>query len=127
MRFALEHQDPLIAAPLTSDPSGTGAVYPAGSYSFVELSSPDVLLWALKPAEDGVDKGIIARLWNLSSRETHCQIALQCGTSEAWQTTHIETDLKKATIQNRSLQAALSPQQFRTYRLLPTPPAPNTR
>ena len=28
----------------------------------------DVLLWALKPHEDGIEHGLIARLWNLSDR-----------------------------------------------------------
>src|SRR5439155_27354635 len=46
MRFSLEHQNPLVAARVTGSDAGA---LPAVSWSLVSISSPDVLLWALKP------------------------------------------------------------------------------
>jgi alpha-mannosidase len=119
MRFALEHQNPLVAAPVSADPSGTPAVYPPNCYSFMKLSNPSVLLWALKPAEEGMDKGIIARLWNLTNRAAQCRISLNCGLSKVWRVTHIETNLKKVDLKGDWLVTKLSSQQLQTYRLYP--------
>lgn len=119
MRFALEHQNPLIAAPVSTDLSGTPVVYPDNSYSFIQLSNPSVLLWALKPAEEGVDKGIIARIWNLTDRAAQCRVNLDRGLSKVWQGTHIETNLKKVDLKDSGLTAKLSSQQLQTYRLFP--------
>ena len=119
MRFALEHQNPLVAAPVSAEPSGAPVVYPGNSYSFMQLSNPDVLLWALKPAEEGVGNGIIARLWNLTNHAAQCSVSLDCGLSKVWQATHIETNLMKVDLKGSGLTAKLSSQQLKTYRLFP--------
>jgi alpha-mannosidase len=62
MKFALEHQNPLVTGVVTG-----GSIYPEDSYSLLSISNSKVLLWALKPAEDGIDQGIVVRMWNLSS------------------------------------------------------------
>ena len=61
MRFALEHQNPLVGGMVSG-----GTAYPAASYSYLSVSDPNVLLWSLKPAEEGIGEGVIARLWNLT-------------------------------------------------------------
>jgi hypothetical protein len=48
-----------------------------------------VLLWALKPAEEGIAEGIIARVWNQSSDARSFSLALATGIAGARRTTHI--------------------------------------
>ena len=62
MKFALEHQNPLVTGPVSG-----GSTYPEKSYSLLTIDNPNILLWALKPADDEGNQGIIARVWNLSA------------------------------------------------------------
>jgi alpha-mannosidase len=66
MRFALEHQNPLVALPL---PPSSGP-YPSGAYSLLSIADSSTILWAIKPAEEGIADpthgGLVMRLWNLS-------------------------------------------------------------
>jgi alpha-mannosidase len=111
MRFALDHQNPLVAAPITG-----GDDYPADSYSFAQLDHPALILWALKPAEDGT--GIIARLWNLSSEAADFSLSLTPGPiASASQTTHIETVIGDATTGAGALSESISAHQLKTYLL----------
>jgi alpha-mannosidase len=120
MRFALEHQNPLIAGAVSGDLS---APLPADSLTTLSLSADDVLLWALKPAEEGISQGIIARVWNLAESSRNFQLSLPSfGIGEADHTTHIETNTGDATVVGGSLQDSLARQGMRTYRLyLPSP------
>jgi alpha-mannosidase len=116
MRFALEHQNPLVAAVVTGDPDmKTG--YPGKMYSFLELSNPNVLLWALKPAEEGIQQGVIARVWNLADRAVDYQLSFTGGVTKALKVTHIETDLQLARLRNGVLIAKAERQQLQTHRL----------
>jgi alpha-mannosidase len=118
MRFALEHQNPLVTGLVTG---GTGSLqfpYPEKSFSLLSISDPNVLLWALKPADDGIDHGIIARLWNLSSEAQNFTLAFTGGDIiEAKQTTHIETPIGDATITNGVLTESIAGQQLKTFAL----------
>lgn len=117
MRFALEHQNPLLAARLTG---GLAGALPEAALSFVSLPSPDILLWALKPAEEGIAAGIVARVWNLAEGARELRLALPpVQELSAMRTTHIETDLEPATVANGVLEDVLARQQMRTYRLRP--------
>ncbi len=71
MRFALEHQNPLA----TGTVSG-GSAYPETSYSYLTISDPNVLLWSLKPAEEGIGEGVVARLWNMAAAPKDFSLAL---------------------------------------------------
>jgi hypothetical protein len=124
MRFSLEHQDPLVEATLTG---GAGGPLPADSYSFVSLPSTDMALWALKPAEEGIGAGIIARVWNLAQGQRTLQLSLpHAAQLTATQTTHLETDLAPATVTAGAVTDVLERQQLRTYRLAPTPESLST-
>ena len=118
MRFALEHQNPLVATRVTGD---AAAPLPADDWSLVTIDSPDVLLWALKPAEEGtVQSGVIARVWNLAEAQRTMALALPaCGIDSARHVTHIETDLRAAALVVGALVDTLQRQQLRTYRLFP--------
>jgi len=118
MRFALEHQNPLVAGAIIGKP-GAPAAYPQASYSLVQSDRPDVLLWAVKPAEDGIGAGLVTRWWNLAPRPASASFGLATGIARAWQTSHIETGSIPAELQGGRLQASFTQQQMRTFRLLP--------
>ncbi len=76
------------------------------------------MLWALKPAEEGVVKGIVARVWNPADQAVDYRLSLESGLAEAWHVTHIETDLRRASLQDGVLTARIARHQFQTHRLL---------
>ncbi len=65
MRFALEDQTPLVARTVVG-----GTKYSEKSFSLFKTSTPTVMLTALKVAEDGMARGIVARVWNSAKADT---------------------------------------------------------
>ena len=91
----------------------------SASNSLLKISEPDVLLWALKPAEEGLTKGIIARVWNQAHEPRKFSLSLATGIETAIQVTHIETDLASAEVVGGVLTASAGPSQLLTFRLFP--------
>lgn len=126
MRFALEHQNRLVTGwlPTTAATGPTLEPLPldASQYSLLALDNPRVLLWALKPAEEGIDQGVIVRLWNLADTPQEVVLApgreFQQEIRAARRTTHLETDLDEAEFDEQGLHATLASQQLATFRLL---------
>ena len=117
MRFALEHQNPLVTGPIIGGGSGP---YPADRYSLLTVSNPAVMLWALKTAEEGPAMGVIARFWNLSEKPARAEIALEPGIFAAQRTTHIETFIEPLALTGGgALPAVFTREQLQTYRLIP--------
>jgi alpha-mannosidase len=112
MKFALEHQNPLVTGVVPG-----GNAYPEKSYSFLTISNPNVLLWALKPADDGIVQGIIARVWNLSASPASFSLSASIPISGAKHTTHIETPLEDATVANGTLADSLKAEELKTFSL----------
>lgn len=123
MKFALEHQNPLVATPITGFGVRTRP-YPANSYSFLNISDPNVLLWALKPAEDGISRGIVARVWNQGNTPTNYQLSLSIPIASAEKLTHIETTIAPATVSSGKLSASINQQQIQTHLLKVSPSRP---
>ncbi len=121
MRFALAHQNPLVTGRVTG-----GSAYPETSYSLLSVSNPDILLWALKPAEEGIADGVIARVWNLSSEPANFTLSLATGISAARRTNHLETGAENAPVVGGALAGSAAGRQVATYRLFPSPPPPPT-
>lgn len=118
MRFALAHQNPPLALAVRGDAS---APYPEGSYSLLSLSDPRVLLWALKPAEDGAAQGAVARLWNLAQTPVTVTLRAAAPLLGARQVTHIETRLgAQPIIDGAALTLTLQPQQLYSVSLWDT-------
>ncbi len=124
MRFALEHANPLVAGVIT----GARPTLPSGVHSFITVSNPDVVLWALKPAEDGPSAPggpLTVRLWNVSDSGASATIQTAARPIRAGATaTHLETldpvdpALGPApTVSGLGLTAAFARQQVRTFRL----------
>ncbi|MGI8423204.1 MAG: glycosyl hydrolase-related protein [Chloroflexota bacterium] len=134
MKFALEHQNPLVAAEVTRSASassatsrtGGGGALPEQSFSLLAISNPNVLLWALKPAEEGMSNGIIARVWNLSTQPQDFSLSLASGISHASRVSHIETDLADAIVSGEALSASIAPSQLATFRVVPGAGPPTT-
>jgi alpha-mannosidase len=115
IQFSLEHQNPLVTGAVT----GTEDQYPSPAFSLLKTSDPKVLLWSLKPSEEGIGQGLIARVWNIHNQPSTPTLTLTFPIREAWQTTHLETNERPLKPGNRQLGLRLSPHQMNTYRLLP--------
>ncbi len=116
MKFSLEHQNPFVAGMI--DSTGTlNKPYPANNFSFVQISDPNVLLWTLKPAEDGISRGIVARVWNQGNSPVNYLLGLSKPVLSAERLTHIETTIAPATVSSGQLSASINQQQIQTHLL----------
>jgi hypothetical protein len=98
-----------------------GDFYPPDSYSLLTLDNPNVLLWALKPAEDGMEAGFVARLWNLSNQAQEFSLSMNDGAiASVLALTHIETPMAVKTPVDGRLVDTLNQQQLKTYALFPS-------
>jgi alpha-mannosidase len=114
MRMALEHQNPLITGLVSG-----GSAYPANAFSLVTISNANVLLSALKPADDGIFNGIVARVWNLSNSAANCTLNLPGDAiASAQHLTHIERPLATLPVTGGALSDSLAAQQLKTYALI---------
>lgn len=114
MRFSLEHQNPLVAGAITS-----GETYPATTYSLVQVSDPSVLLWSVKPSEEGIGQGIITRLWNQAGAAKTVRLSLTPKLQSARQTTHVETNLTNVPLTKGVVVMSMRPNALQTLRLRP--------
>jgi alpha-mannosidase len=112
MRFALEHQNPLRAALVTG-----GEEYPEAVFSLVTVKDPGTLLWALKPAEEGVGQGVIARVWNVEAEGRELSLSVRGGIAGAKRASHIETDLGEVRTESGAVSLPMKGRQVVTLRL----------
>ena len=116
MKFSLEHQNPFVTG-MVEGFQTQERPYPAANFSFVNISNPNVLLWALKPAEDGISRGIVARVWNQGTTPSSYTLSLSRPIMSAERLTHIETTISPATVSSGQLNAAINQQQIQTHLL----------
>ena len=114
LKFSLEHQNPLVAGMVT----GTVEADEKNSFSLLTLDQPDVFLWSVKPSEDGISRGLIARLWNIKGEQVRPVIRLARPITKAWKTSHIETDQVSIEPNQGALPVYLKPFQMNSYRLI---------
>jgi alpha-mannosidase len=114
MRFALEHQNPLC----TGKVNGNGPL-PEFNYSFCAINDPDVIVWALKPAEDEAG-GILFRLWNLSTQVKNIVLTPNMGKSiSAMEVSHLETHQKALETRADQVFIQLLSQQIKSLIVYP--------
>jgi len=121
MRFSLEHQNPLVATRVTG---GELAPLPSDRKSVVGVGNRDVIVWALKPAEEGMETGgAIARLWNVSDELTGAAFSMPgFPFIAAKETSHIETDENDLWVFSGITSVVFEPQELQTIRVFPTGP-----
>lgn len=114
MRFSLEDQNPLVTGEVTG-----GSDYPETAFSFLQTSPSNVMLWALKPHEDGIEHGIITRFWNVSPESQDFSLKLANGIAKAFKSTHIETEPLAAEVISKELPVKARSWQMLTYVVQP--------
>jgi alpha-mannosidase len=111
MKMAMEHQHPFATGIV-----GGGNDYPETSFGLLSISDPDVLLWALKPSEEGAANGMIARVWN-QGEESSFTIDGTMPIASAMHTSHVETNISAASVLSGNLDEPIGDQEMKTYRL----------
>lgn len=112
MRFSLQHQNPLTAQKITG-----GTAYDEKQFSLFSVSDSNAIVWAVKPAEEGIANGIILRLWNLDDQNKTVMIKGNVPLVKAFATTHIETDNQTIPVKNGKLETIIGHNRLQTYRL----------
>lgn len=113
MKFSLEHQNPLVANWV----QGNTAADQSNTFSLLSVSDPSVLLWSLKPSEEGIENGLITRFWNFNAQPISAVVTFGIPLSKAWQSSHIETNESLLSpIENR-LKVDFKRFQLNTYKL----------
>lgn len=87
MKFALSHQNPLIAGLVTGDKNANKNV----SSSLLAIDNPNVLIWAVKPSEEKPEKALIVRVWNMEDSPILTTLSLPKSIEAAFEVSHIET------------------------------------
>lgn len=116
MRFAQEHQNPFVVGAVTG-----GKVYPEDTASLLQVDNPNVLLWALKVHDDGIAKGLVARVWNLATRPQSYTLSTMASMKEARRITHIETDdatLTAPILKDGKMTATAHGYEMQTHRMV---------
>jgi alpha-mannosidase len=112
MRFSLEHQNPLVSGVVNG-----GNFYPETSMSLISIDNPDVILWSLKPSEEGIESGIVARLWNLSEDVSNFTVESFFPMLSAQYVTLIETPVSSVDIQNNTITGQVNSYGFKTFNI----------
>ncbi|MEI6139182.1 MAG: glycosyl hydrolase-related protein [Mariniphaga sp.] len=112
MKFSMEHQNPLVAGKI----SGISNDYNS-QFSMFTVSNPNAFVWTVKPAEEGIDKGIILRVWNMDNKDSDCTISSGLKIEAANQTSHVETDIEAITPVSGELKTNIGHNRIETFRV----------
>ena len=99
--------------------SHTGAL--PSVHSFVEVEPANLLLTAMKQAEDGGD--IILRFYEYAGQKTTAHITLPPGVAEVWEANLMEQPLGKLAADGKTVSVAVNPYEIKTLRLRMAAPA----
>lgn len=113
MRFSLQHQNPLVTGKITG-----GKAYNANKFSMFSISDSNIVVWALKPAEEGIEKGVIMRLWNLADKDKPVTISSPAPIIKGFKTSHIETDDHILQVEKATLTTMIGHNRIQTFRIL---------
>jgi alpha-mannosidase len=114
MKFSLEHQNPLVTGMIAGDKNQSESNF----FSLMKCNNSKVLLWSVKPSEEGIENGIITRFWNFSNKKQTPKIMFKSDLKSAFQTTHIETNEREIQLQKNTVQFEFKPHQIATFREL---------
>ena len=74
-------------------------------------------MWSLKPAEEGIENGIILRVWNMDNQDNDCIISSAFPIIKCKVTSHIETDISDIIPQDGQLKAVIGHNRLQTFRI----------
>ncbi len=120
MKFALEHQNPFVTGPVISKAGGVHP-YPETRFSLLGIDNPEVLLWVLKSHEDGIEQGLVVRVWNQSESAQPTRFSLSETISAARRLTHIETPVRDLPLKEGVLDTPVGARRMETYQLKISP------
>jgi alpha-mannosidase len=112
MKFSLEHQNPLVAGRISGRSGGYGA-----QISLFTISDPNVLIWSMKPAEEGIDNGIILRVWNMDDQDRNCSISSTYPIEKCGEATHIEKDGNSISPASGTINTKIGHNKIQTFRI----------
>ena len=123
MRSSLEHQNPLVTGRVTGGVSSQGPL-PTDTFSLIDIQSDDVIVWGVKPAEEGIEQGLVVRLWNLAASPSKYALGLNAnGNSSEGRllhrcigTTHVETDENALEVTDGVVNETILPRSIRTVK-----------
>ena len=116
MKFALEHQNPFVTGAVIGK---ADAPYPAASFSLLRIDDPNALLWALKPHDDGIEHGLVARVWNQAAQPLPVRLTTAVPLKSAERITHIETPIEPLPVRAGELEITIGAQRMETFGLKP--------
>jgi alpha-mannosidase len=112
LRFALEHQNPFVGV----EASGSGNGRTEDVWSLLEVEG--ALGWAVKPADDGIERGVVVRYWNAADQPSTVRVRVHAGELEAGrQVTHVETDRQPLELDGQFVSLEAAGQQLQTVRI----------
>jgi alpha-mannosidase len=112
MKFSMEHQNSLSTGWIDGENGGN-----QNSFSLLSINNPSVLLWSVKPAEEGISAGLITRFWNMDAKPLSSVVTLSKPIDSAWQTSHVETNEEKMNPVRGLLKADFNQFQMKSYRV----------
>jgi alpha-mannosidase len=84
----------------------------------LQTDNDNVVLWALKPAEEGAAKeGVVARFFNLQGTAQPLVVSGGQPLVAAKECSHVETDLQPAKTEAGKLRTSLGFNQMKTWKL----------
>jgi hypothetical protein len=113
-RFGWEIHEPLLAFVL---PPSNSAKLREHSHGFITIDTPNVILQALKRAEDG--DGFILRLREVQGKEAAAVISLPLfNLTKAWLTDIVEVNQQELPVNSNQITALVEPFGISTIRIL---------
>ena len=117
MKFGLDHQNPLVTGAIMR--RGRTAPTRRRAHSLLTISNPGVLLWALKPHDDGIAHGLVARVWNLAAEPGLVRLTTASSLASAQRITHLETPLEPLPVTNGVLEITVPAQRLESLSWTP--------
>nr|MDO8134722.1 glycosyl hydrolase-related protein [Candidatus Njordarchaeum guaymaensis] len=84
--------------------------------SFIDIEARNVVVTALKQAEDG--KGLIIRMYEAEGLEKYFEVEFFREIEESWETSLLEENRKKLSHRERRVNLSVSPYEIKTIRVM---------
>ena len=78
-----------------------------------------MLLWAVKPHDDGIEHGMVARMWNQASEVARTHLTTAASLSSALRVSRIETPVEALAVANGVIETTIRPCRMEAYSLTP--------